>query len=193
MIIVQIGSNDGKDHVFNFISQYDGIIQKIFLIDANPNCVEKTKDQYKHFPQTLCLNYAVTPDWQSEDIFTTLFLPKNDEFNAHASLLKEHIEKHDHFEFVKLDIPAISFNQLCEKFELQHIDRLYIDVEGLDIDILNSINLAKINIPYICFEFIHSDGVLSFGGPKLEKYKNYLSTMGYILTTEEYNIIAIKR
>ncbi len=192
MTILQIGTNDGNDHVFEYIKHNHKDIEKIILIDANPECLSKAKEQYEKFSQTIFLNYAIVPFTTHEQSTVTLFLPKNNDFNSHASLNPTHLERHGHSFYDGIIVPAISFDRLYNMLNLSIIDRLYIDVEGLDIDILQTIDLANVDIKYICFEFIHSDGPLSFGGPKLNNYKSDLESMGYSLSSKEYNIIAIK-
>lgn len=192
MTILQIGSNDGIDHVSEFTAQHVDMIDKIILVDANPDCVEKTKDQYRKYPQANVVQYAITVEDQNDETHIALYLPRNNQHNAHASLSETHVRQHGHENPNIINVPALSFRQLCDKLSLTKIDRLYIDVEGLDVDIINSIDFNAIQIPYVVFEYIHSDGTLSWGGVKLDDCLRRLTSFGYNIDKVEYNIIATK-
>ena len=51
-----------------------------------------------------------------------------------------------------MKINTLTFNDLCEKYDISNIEYLSIDTEGLDYEILNSIDLSKIDIKNILFE-----------------------------------------
>ena len=51
----------------------------------------------------------------------------------------------------------MNINNLFEKHQLDTIDYLFIDVEGLDLTVLKSINFSKYNIRNIQIEHVHID------------------------------------
>ena len=72
------------------------------------------------------------------------------------------------------------------------IDKLQIDVEGAEFQILNSINFEKIEIKKIIFEFKHFDGTFK-EGPKLKSIKEKLISFNYKLKEiDKENILAEK-
>ena len=82
-----------------------------------------------------------------------------------GSFNKQHILNHKYKRFKvsdsdieHIDIQYLSFSNLMEKYSVSSIDLLQIDVEGAEFDILTSINLEKIEIKKIIFEFKHFDG-----------------------------------
>ena len=82
---------------------------------------------------------------------------------------------------------------MIEKFLINSINKLQIDVEGAEYKILNSIDYKKIEIKEIIFEYKHFDGTFS-EGKKLEETKQKLEENGYILTKiDEENILAKKK
>jgi hypothetical protein len=186
MNIVQIGVNDGKDHVLEYIKTNVNNINSLFLVDANPKCLDVAKTQYTFIENVNYVNLAISLDGDDKKQF---FIPFGSETHAHASLNIDHIHKHGHINYDTIIVECKSINNFLN-FLNKNIDRLYIDTEGLDISIIDSLDFNIFKIPYIEFEYIHSDGTLSFGGPKLDKLKLKLSEFGYSLRTEQYNIIA---
>ena len=81
-------------------------------------------------------------------------------------------------------IITTTFNSLCEQLSITNIELLFIDTEGVDYEILNSIDLSKIDINNIIFEYWpHENDDLNSQyrtGDKflydvvVPKYKNYL-------------------
>ena len=92
----------------------------------------------------------------------------------------------------EIEIEFITFDDLIRKFSIESIDKLQIDVEGAEYEILKSIDYKKININSIKFESKHFDGTFKIG-KKLEEIKNKLISEGYNLNQiDEENILAFK-
>jgi FkbM family methyltransferase len=192
MNIIQIGCNDGKDHVFDFVKENIDNINKLILIDANKNCIDYCKNiQYKNISKAEFLFCAIT---NNNDEHVILYTNDNDNFgrSPHASLSNQHVINHLHTEIARYKVPAKNINKLFEDLNFKTIDRLYIDVEGLDVDLINAINFENFDIKFLLFESQHSDGVHSGGGPRLRSCVNRLIEFGYNVTYEGMNTIAIK-
>lgn len=194
MTIIQIGANDGKDHVFDYVSEHKELIDRLVLIDANPHCIPVLTETYKDYSKAEIYNFAVVPFEIpiGHDTTVELLIPTNNSISSHSSLMSSHMEKHGHSALERVEVQAKNINSVLKEFSNGIIDRLYIDVEGYDVDIINSIDFTAVDIKYLCFEFIHADGPQSFRGPKLDACKQLLTNLGYTLTTVEYNIIAQK-
>ena len=116
-----------------------------------------------------------------------------------GSFKKDHILNHKSKRFQITDddideilIEFINFETLIKKFKIKKIDRLQIDVEGAEFDILNSIDFDRINIKSILFESKHFDGTFK-EGPKLDFIKKKLLSNGFNLSKlDEENILAEK-
>ncbi len=116
-----------------------------------------------------------------------------------GSFDKNHILNHKSKRFqiedkdiIKIEINFITFKDLIEIFLIQSIDKLQIDVEGAEYEILNSINFKDIKINSIHFEAKHFDGTFKEGNKLLEIKKKLLNE-GYNLTkTDKENILAQK-
>ena len=95
-------------------------------------------------------------------------------------------------DIVEMKIDFITFKQLIETFSIQSIDKLQIDVEGAEYEILKSIDLQNVEINSILFESKHFDGTFKEGS-KLLEIKDKLSNAGYDLSQiDEENILAEK-
>ena len=92
----------------------------------------------------------------------------------------------------EIEIEFITFNNLIEKYLIESIEKLQIDVEGAEYEILKSIDYKKINISSIKFESKHFDGTFKEGA-KLEEIKKKLISEGYKLDQiDNENILAKK-
>ena len=116
-----------------------------------------------------------------------------------GSFDKNHILNHKSKRFkieekdiVKIKIDFITFKEMTEIFSIQSINKLQIDVEGAEYEILRSINFNNIKINSILFEAKHFDGTFK-EGKKLIEIKDKLSNLGYVLSKiDSENILAKK-
>ena len=116
-----------------------------------------------------------------------------------GSFDKQHILNHKNKRFQitendieTIEIDFITFDDLVNKYQIQSIDELQIDVEGAEFEILNSINFEKVKINSIQFESKHFDGTFH-EGPKLKAIKEKLKKKGYnIMQLDKENILAKK-
>jgi FkbM family methyltransferase len=86
-----------------------------------------------------------------------------------GSFSKKHILDHKSKRFninesdiSEIQIQSITFNELCEKHNITAIDKLLIDVEGAEKQIIESIDYKKIFIKELVFEYKHLDGSFLF-------------------------------
>ena len=92
-----------------------------------------------------------------------------------------------------IDIQSSTFNDLMDKYSVSTIDKLQIDVEGAEYEILDSIDYKKIQINKIMFESKHFDGTFN-EGLKLELIKKKLILNNFDLTqVDQENILAQKK
>tara|TARA_R100000808_G_C2150293_1_gene159016 strand:+ start:1918 stop:2721 length:804 start_codon:yes stop_codon:yes gene_type:complete len=177
--IVQIGSSTGGDAASDFFACYEEFIGLGILIDASPESVEATEEYYKNnFPTSLhedrliYSNYAIVADPLISEI--QLFRPEGQPTSEYSSVFKSHVDAHragHHKDAVPVLVPATTLKKVVDKYKLSRIDRLYLDAEGMDADILLSLDLSSMTIPYIVFEHGHTDGPFS----RNEKWKNLLN------------------
>lgn len=192
MNIIQIGCNDGKDHVFDFVSSHVDDIQSIILIDANIKALHKCRETYAGNIMHKCMfmHAAVITDETIKEI--EIWSPADEEVSQHTSILQTHLSDHKHINIVSNKVPAVTLNKLLSNYHYNDviIDRLYIDVEGIDADIVRSIDFNAFKIKYIFFEHAHTDGAFSWGGPKYDDCKKYLEENGFKIHQDGPNTIA---
>jgi len=188
MNIIQIGCHDGNDKVSNFLNANKKHFSKILLVDASSSALVLAEEFYKDFNGIEFRNVAVIDSNETE---IDLFYPVDNANVSYSylSVLESHVKTHKKFEddidnsdpkeINTQKVVATRINNLLEHFDGEYIDRLYIDVEGLDCQIINDIDLDKYDIGYIRFEYIHSEGTFKTNGPILEKTTKRLASFGY--------------
>jgi FkbM family methyltransferase len=177
MNIIQIGCFDGNDDVYTFVSQNYTNINKLILVDVLEEKIQEAKQIYSKYTFVDYLNIAIVDDDNIKNI--VIYKPKNLVHGQLTSIYKNNISKFfQDTEIEQFNIDCISINQLFKKFYLKDIDRLYIDTEGLDCKIINSIDYKLYNINYIEYEYVHSDGIDTYGDYGI-KTENNLIGLGY--------------
>jgi|TARA_R110000744_G_scaffold4741_4_gene16919 hypothetical protein len=185
---MQIGCHEGNDKVSSFLSANKKHLSKILLIDASSLALAKAKKFYKDGYEIFFRNVAVV---NTEETEVDIFYQLNEENvpRSNCSVLQSHVESHKKIEDLqelqnskKIErqrVTSTRINNLLDYFDGEYIDRLYIDVEGLDCQIIDDINLFKYDIGYIKFEYIHSDGTFQTNGAVLKRTVNRLISFGY--------------
>jgi FkbM family methyltransferase len=194
MNIIQIGANNGKDKVFDLINQNRFIVDLAVLVEPIPFIIDNLKNQYKDLDNISIENIAISNDPNSQ--YLTLYYIENSNYEV-SSFNKEHVIVHkpkdETNEIKSLNVPCMTFNNIMEKYSLINLDYLFIDTEGLDTYIINSIDFKKYNIKNISFESKHTDGPF-ITGENANQIINYLTQLGYTLKYDEnkWDIIATK-
>ena len=156
-----------------FIKRNSKSNDKIFLIEANPKNIDKLEESYKDFHNAKILNLGVSAKENGE---VTFFYTEDDApYYMVCSTKINHVLKHyPNSKISEFKIKSVSINNLLKNYiKEKKIDFLSIDLEGIDFEILMSINFENYNIKNISFEYLHLS--------KIEKKKlvNYLLKYGY--------------
>lgn len=189
---IQIGANVGNDEFYQKICNLKEPIN-LYLIEANPYLIENLKQNYLknlnnfniHF-----INAAIVPHKEQQKV--NLFCGSSDQF---SSLLDR---KSFHLNAGSIEVDAMTFNELISQFNIKNIELLFIDTEGLDYSIINSIDINLYIIKQIECEIwpydIDSSPSFSTGPtflnnvliPKMsEKYNIEIKTTSIIFTRKE--------
>ena len=128
---------------------------KIFIVEANPANIEKLRETYEDYKGTQIFNIGISEKNEKEVKF---YYAEHDAPHFQVCSAKiEHVRKHHPNSKIKFfNIETISINNFlenCVKYKI--IDYLSIDIEGLDFDVLMSIDFKKYNIKNISIEFLH--------------------------------------
>lgn len=172
MNIIQIGANSGKDHVFNFVSGNKDKINKLILVEPMSVLENSLRECYKDFPQAVIENVAIVPNKTADKMVFYHATSGNYEvstFNPNH-LLGHGLPERD---MTSSLVSVMTFSELMDKHNLTELDNLFIDTEGMDCNIIKSIDLKRFKIKKIQFESAHSDGIHSKGS-------NFSSTTEYL-------------
>ena len=156
-----------------FIKKNSKINDKIFLIEANPKNISKLEESYKNFNNARILNLGVTASKNNE---ITFFYTEDDApYYMVCSTKINHVLKHyPNSKINEFKIKTISVNNLFKDYiKEKNIDYLSIDLEGIDFEILMSINLNEYNIKNISIEYLH------LNKKQKKQLVNYLLKYGY--------------
>ena len=177
--------------------------QQILLVEPVPYNYIKLKEDFKNKENIKICTNAVFSENKKRKFY---YVDENSitKLGKHwasgiGSFNKNHILDHKTKRFkiedqdiIETEIEFITFESLVKKYSIKSIDKLQIDVEGAEYEILKSINFKNIRIKSIQFESKHFDGTFK-EGPKLEEIKQKLESEGYNLNQiDNENIIASK-
>ena len=198
--LVVIGAHSGI-HIKDLISEYAN--SKILLVEPVPYNYQILENDYKNNENIFISRNAIF-DEVKKDNFYHVKKDSIKKLGKHwasqiGSFDKNHILNHKNKRFdIKDDdiqiteVEFITFQDLVEKYSINSINKLQIDVEGAEYKIMNSINYNKIEIKNIFFESKHFDGTFT-EGKKLKEIKDKLILNGYNLKQiDKENILAAK-
>lgn len=175
--VIQIGSNRGYDELSNHIKENYSSIDIGIFVEANPAHIDSLRECYSNYDNVYIENLAITyPKRNSNLQEIELFYHVDDGPNYEiASTKKEHIMWHDHLpgydekyegKIQSFKVPCVILEQLFWKYNVQELDWLLLDVEGIDAEVILTTNWERYNIYRIDFEHIH-----------LSHYKNAIEKM----------------
>ena len=180
MIFVHLGAGAADlDSGANFRCGFTELIKQeskpkdeIFLVEANPKNIPKLKNSYNNFSNVKIFNIGISAKNEKKLEF---FYTEDDAPHYQVCTTKiDHLKKHYPNSIIdKFNIPAFSINNFFKKIKKNEIDFLCIDLEGIDYDVLMSIDLNQFNIKKISIEYIH----LTSGEKR--QLINHLNKYGY--------------
>ena len=187
IFFVEIGANDGisNDHLYYNVIKYNwsGVY------------VEPQKDVFKKLVENLngrknlyFENIAIV-NGESKDI--TIFVPKDTTIKDHTGIasisrLGGVLNRFSDDELIEQKVEGKSFNFLIDKYELHKKKYLLlvIDIEGLEKEVIYSIDFKKIAPKCILFEHTH----LSYDCHR--EINGYLVNNGYKIYVAKYDTMA---
>ena len=69
-----------------------------------------------------------------------------------SSISIDHVSQFDENEFSSIEEETTTINDLIKQYKIQHIDILFLDIEGMDYQVLSSLDLESVQPKYICIE-----------------------------------------
>lgn len=174
--VVQVGSNRGKDDLYNYLNWYCNQIEFGLFVEPNIIHNDSLKECYGHFKNAHIENVAIKiPTDCSNEL--TLYHHSQDIHGEVISADIEHVKKHQIYwypgEISSFTVPCITLEELLDKYSIKELDWLLIDIEGIDAEIISTFNWSKYNIKRVEFEHIHL-------GDRAEEIKSIFLDMGYV-------------
>ena len=161
MCLIQIGSGSAsldtniQDGFSNYIVSKN-IKKKVLIVEANSIHINNLKKFYQKNVNVKIFNLAIIPD--SIDLKTMNFFycledfPNYQIFSNSKSFVKKHFPDG---KIEKKSIECLRISEFFEKNDIDKIDYLSIDIEGMDYSVLMKLNLKKFKIKNISFEHLH--------------------------------------
>ena len=177
--------------------------EKVLLVEPVPHNVVEIKKNLNNLKGITIEQVALSDKNETRNFYfvknTSIHKLKKHWSSGIGSFNKQHLLDHKSKRFKieeedidKISIEAIRFKDLVDKYNINQIDKLLVDVEGSEFAILNDIDLSSVNIKKIIFEYKHFDGYQTTG-KKLEEILKKFEENGYTTKKiDEENILATK-
>ena len=187
---VQIGTSNANDECYRVVKDKD--IELGVLVEPMPEMADLAEECYEGIENIHMERIAIVDDegfkkysdgyipiyyYWPNTAFNSVFPAHTKSFNRDGSLGEVH----------SFLAPIMTMNQLFEKYSIKELDYLFVDVEGLDGDVIKSIDFDKYKINEIVYERIH----LHRGKVKEVDLRNHLQDYGYRLGGDNMNTRAI--
>ena len=217
-VFMQIGTNDGNDKFKELVYKFKPKI--VILIEPNSQLCNNIKENYKYIENVIIINKCI---YEKDNQEVSLFIPAKDGVYGNPGVQPERVfgnftYNNKHFSLipmndwgekknmVEIKSSTITFNTLCEQYNITHINYLQIDTEGYDSQIIASIDFNKINIDMIryekwpfdenCFSKYHNENKQLYGINGMKNIEKLLNAHNYKLHSiqddDGDDIIAIK-
>lgn len=156
-----------------------GLIEA-FLVEASFPQYRSLVENYRNIKGSFPILSLITPEGGDCDFFEG-----SDGFTN--SVIPDHTAKYNS-EIVKTTKKSRSLNDLiCELGLSEDLKWLHLDVEGIDADLIMSLDKSRINLPeFIIYESLNLDQ------EKKEKIYEWLSSKGYLYKESGWNTIAYR-
>jgi FkbM family methyltransferase len=161
MCLIQIGSGSASldanipDGFSNYIISKN-IKKKVFIIEANSIHIKNLKKFYQKNKNVKIFNLAIIPDninLKIMDFFYCLEdFPNYQIFSNSKSFVKKHFPDG---KIQKKSVECQRISEFFDKNNIDIIDYLSIDIEGMDFSVLIKLDLKKFKIKNISFEHLH--------------------------------------
>ena len=198
--LVVLGAHIGI-HIKNEVQET--LPEKVLLVEPVPHNVDAIKSNLADFKGVTVEQVALTNKNETKNFYfvknTSIHKLKKHWSSGIGSFNKQHLLDHKSKRFKieeedidKVSIETIRFKDLVEKYQIKQIEKLLIDVEGSEYEILSDIDFNSLEIKKILFEYKHFDGFKKTG-KKLEEILEKLNKNGYeTKKIDDENILATK-
>jgi len=161
MCFIQIGSGSAnldtniQDGFSNYVVSKN-IKKKIFIIEANFIHIDNLKKFYQKNINVKIFNLAIIPDDVNLKIMDFFYcledFPNYQIFSNSKSFVKKHFPDG---KIEKRSVKCLRISEFFDKNNINTIDYLSIDIEGMDYSVLMKLDLKRFKIKNISFEHLH--------------------------------------
>ena len=198
--LVVLGAHIGI-HIKDEISKIKD--SSILLVEPVPHNISAINENLKEFKNIHLEPVAVASVRETKDFFfvkaTSINKLKKHWASGIGSFNKNHLLNHRTKRFLieeddidKIPIKTVKFEDLIEKYSITEIDKILIDIEGYEYEILRDMDLKKVRINSILFEYKHFDGYQKTGEKLEEILKKFEENNYKTSKVDEENILAVK-
>lgn len=171
-IYIEAGANDGifQSCTLNLeqTNEWFGL-----LIEPNPDsyasCIANRSAETNRF-----FNCALVPFGYKEN---HIILYKHEGHSAMAGVIKREDTKY----IEECKVPCRTLQSILDEMDINHIDKMFLDVEGYELDVLKGTNFNKVRFEEIEVE-VHSRSVQHFKHNETEKQDiiGYMDSSNYV-------------
>tara|TARA_B000000565_G_scaffold56001_1_gene37191 strand:+ start:282 stop:893 length:612 start_codon:yes stop_codon:yes gene_type:complete len=198
--LVVLGAHIGI-HIKDEISKIKD--SSILLVEPVPHNISAINENLKEFKNIHLEPVAVASVRETKDFFfvkaTSINKLKKHWASGIGSFNKNHLLNHRTKRFLieeddidNIPIKTVKFEDLIEKYSITEIDKILIDIEGHEYEILRDMDLKKVRINSILFEYKHFDGYQKTGEKLEEILKKFEENNYKTSKVDEENILAVK-
>ena len=198
--LVVLGAHIGI-HIKDEISRIKD--RSVLLVEPVPHNISAINENLKEFKNIHLEPVAVASVRETKDFFfvkaTSINKLKKHWASGIGSFNKNHLLNHRTKRFLieeddidKIPIKTVKFEDLIEKYSITEIDKILIDIEGYEYEILKDMDLKKVQINSILFEYKHFDGYQKTGEKLEEILKKFEENNYKTSKVDEENILAVK-
>ena len=163
---IEIGSNDGEqhDHLRPFIltSEWSGI-----MVEPVPYIFERLERNYGQIDRVILENAAISdrtgrvPFYYLVDASADERAGLPDWYDGIGSLSEDavlsHVDDIPDVEnrIIRADVPALTFEELCDRHGAERVDLLVVDTEGYDWELIRTIDFERRRPELLIYEHFH--------------------------------------
>ena len=166
-IYVQLGAGAGdRDHSAGFRDGFSRYVKgreithddRIILVEANYFNLSTLTSAWQDFPTAEVSQLAITAgEYKALQEIDFFYVAEDAPFFQLASIKRSHVEKfYPDAQILSFSVEAMGINEfLKEKCGINRIELLAIDIEGMDLLVMEDLDLSVFDIHLISFEKSH--------------------------------------
>lgn len=193
---VQVGAHDGEalDPLRKQLAtrRWRGV-----LVEPVPYVFERLQARYGDEPRVTLVNAAVADVDGTRPLHALRQAATGDEvwpwYDALASFRRDVVLAHRHLvpdiedRIETIDVDCLTFDTLCERSGLDHVDVVQIDTEGYDLEILRLVDIGRRRPALVGFEHLHLDA------GELDEAHALVDRHGYERIADGMDTLAVRR